>query len=436
MSGPTRVALTGMGVITSIGRDLASFAAGLRHGACGISWLRRISTARIPVKIGAEIRNWNWRDSLAAVPWAGKSLGARGQRILNRAPESTRLSACAAAQALAQSGLLASPPEAERIGLVVAGSNLHQQYIHENSGRFREEPQYINPTYAIYFLDTSQVGCLSELFDLRGLGYTAGGSSASGNVALYHAWQWIRTGILDACVVVGASADFSAVELQAFSILGAACSEPYRTPPEQACRPFDRDRAGFVLGEGSACVVLENFDSARQRGAGLLGELKGASLALDGNSLANPVLEGEIKAMRIALREAGADPADIGYINAHGTSSVLGDQVESEALCSVFGEHPAGAPVNSTKSLTGHCMFAAGIIEFIACAIQLNEGFLHPNLNLANPLDSDLHFAGPAAQPLRASLALSNGFGFGGFNSSLVFGKVEPDLGARSASAA
>jgi malonyl-[acp] decarboxylase len=247
-----------------------------------------------------------------------------------------------------------------------------------------------------------------------------GGASASGNVALYHAWQWIRTGLLDACVVVGASADFSEVELQGFAILGAACGEPSGLQPREACRPFDRDRTGFVLGEGSGCVVLENLGVARRRGVRVLGEVRGGSLVLDGNSLANPALDGEIKAMRVALREAGVAAAEIGYLNAHGSASVLGDQVECEAVAAVFRDHLANLPVNSTKSLTGHCMFAAGIIEFIACVIQLNEGFLHPNLNLVNPLDARLSFAGPRARPLQARLALSNGFGFGGFNSSLV----------------
>lgn len=417
--------MTGMGVVTSIGRDIGSFAEGLRNGVCGIASLAGIPAGKISVKIGAEVQDLDWRQCLEALPRAGPGFATRSKKILNRAPKSTRLSACAAAQALAQSGLLESALAAERIGLIVAGSNLHQRYIHENAARFREDPEYINPTYALSFLDTSQVGCLSEMFALQGLGYTVGGASASGNVALYHAWQWIRTGVLDACVVVGASADFSEVELQAFSILGAACGEPYNTQPQQACRPFDRDRAGFVFGEGSGCVILENLDTARRRGAGLLGELRGGSLVLDGNSLANPAVEGEIKAMRMALREAGVEAADIGYINAHGSSSVLGDQVECEALVSVFRDHLAGLPVNSTKSLTGHCMFAAGIVEFIACAIQLNEGFLHPNLNLRNPLDARLDFAGPVARPLQAKLALSNGFGFGGFNSSLVLGKLE-----------
>ncbi len=425
MRAQHRVAVTGMGVVTSIGPDLGSFAQALRQGACGISWLRRIPTAKIPVKIGAEIPGFDWRQALETVPGADDKFRARARKILQRTPESIRLSACSAAQAMAQSSLLGSTSAAGRSGLIVAGSNLHQRYIHENSAKFLTEPEYINPSYALSFLDTSQVGCLSEMFGLHGMGYTVGGASASGNAALFHGWQWIRAGILDTCIVVGASADFSALELQSFSILGAASGEPYATPPEQACRPFDRDRSGFVLGEGSGCVILENFEHARRRGANLLGELLGGSLILDGNSLANPSVAGEIEAMQTALREAEVEAADIGYVNAHGTASHLGDQVECEALAEVFGHRLAEVSINSTKSLTGHCMFAAGVIEFIACVLQLSEGFLHPNLNLDHPLDARLNFAGPAARPLAAKLALSNGFGFGGFNSSLVLRKLE-----------
>jgi malonyl-ACP decarboxylase len=425
MSGPQRVAVTGMGAVTSIGHDLRAFAAALRVGACGIAPLRRIPADKISVKIGAEIHDFDWRQSLESLPWTTPNFGARARKILNRAPDSTRLSACAAAQALAQSGLLDAPPSANRIGLIVAGSNLHQRYIHENSARFREEPEYINPSYALSFLDTSQVGCLSELFALRGMGYTVGGASASGNVALHHGWQWIQAGVLDACVVVGASADFSEVELQAFSTLGAACGEPCAFPPAQACRPFDRDRAGFVFGEGSGCVVLENLDRARRRNAPRWAELKGASVVLDGNSLPNPDAAGEVEAMRLALQAAGVEAAAIGYLNAHGSASPLGDQTECEALIEVFGARLARIPINSTKSLTGHCLFAAGIIECIASVLQLKAGFLHPNLNLEHPLDARPNFAGPTAQPLAAHLALSNSFGFGGFNSSLVLGTSE-----------
>ncbi len=419
-TGLARAAVVGTGVVTSVARDIESFSKALRDGACGIDQLRRTEGGAVPRGIGAEILDFDWRTCVGGVPGFDREFGGRAGKILNRAPESTRLSACAAVQALTQSRLLDSRPPTDRVGLIVAGSNIHQRFIHENGVRFLEEPEFINPSYALSFLDSSQVGCLSELFGIHGMGYTVGGASASGNVALYHAWQWIRHGVVDACVVVGASADFSGVERQGFSILGAACGEERRDQPKRACRPFDRDRSGFVLGEGSGCVVLENLDAALGRKAVVLGELLGGSLALDGNSLPNPSCAGELRAMRLAMEQAGVTPGQVDYINAHGSSSRLGDEVECEAILALFGLLAGRVPVNSTKSITGHCMFAAGIIEFIACLIQMNEGFVHPNLNLENPIEPGIKFAGAEAAPLDARIALSNGFGFGGINSSLV----------------
>lgn len=418
-----RVGVTGLGVVTSIGHDVPSFIESLHEGRSGIARLTQIPTAGLEVTIGAEVRDHDWRAAMGRYPDFDASLAARSRKLLARVPNSIRLSAAAVAEALTQANLRTTGLAPERIGLIVAGSNLHQRYIHEARVRFEEEPAYVPPAYALHFSDVSQVGYLSELFGLRGMGYTAGGASASGNVALHQAGLWIRHGVMDACVVAGASADLSAVELQGFSILGAACSGPANDPPERACRPFDRDRQGFVFGEGSGCVVLENLDSARRRGAPVLGELRGSAMLLDANSHPNPSPAGEEKVIRLALAAAQSDPGEIGYVNAHGSSSTVGDEVESEALIRAFAGHLDQFAVNSTKSLTGHCLSSAGVIEFIATLAQLNQRFLHPNLNLSHPLTDRLRFAGARAEPLAAQTALSNGFGFGGINTCLVVGR-------------
>lgn len=412
-----------MGVVTSIAPDTASFVEALRAGRSGIARLTRIPSDRIEVKIGAEIPAHDWLAAIEGSSGNDAELTPRARKILARVPPSIRLSASAAAEALAQSGLLRSGISRERIGLVVAGSNLHQSYIHDNRGRFQDNA-YLHPTYALYYSDTSQVGCLSELFDVRGMSYIVGGASASGNVALHQASLWLRHGVLDACIVVGAASDFSEVELQGFSILGAACGEPWNATPATACRPFDRARAGFVFGEGSACVVLENL-AARTRDTRALGELRGSAMLLDANAHPNPSLAGEQRVMRVALESAGLAPADIGYLNAHGSASVVGDETECAAIAAVFGEHLVRLPVNSTKSLVGHCMSAAGVIECVATLLQLNHRFLHPNLNLLDPLTDRLRFAGATALPLDARFAISNSFGFGGINTSLVLARGE-----------
>lgn len=423
MPDGARVCVTGMGVVTSIAPDTASFIEALRAGRSGIARLARIPTDRIEVKIGAEVAAHDWLAAIERFSRGDADLAPRARKILARVPPSIRLSASAAAEALAQSGLLRSAVPPERIGLVVAGSNLHQSYVHDNRVRFQQENAYLHPTYALYYSDTSQVGCLSELFDIRGMGYIVGGASASGNVALHQASLWIRHGVLDACVVVGAASDFSEVELQGFSILGAACGEPWNATPAAACRPFDRARAGFVFGEGSACVVLENLAAARARDTCVLGELRGSAMLLDANAHPNPSLAGEQRVIRLALESAGLQPDDIGYLNAHGSASVVGDETECAAIAAVFADHLDRLPVNSTKSLVGHCMSAAGVVEFVATLLQLNHRFLHPNLNLVDPLTDRLHFAGATAQPLDAPFAVSNSFGFGGINTSLVLAR-------------
>jgi malonyl-ACP decarboxylase len=210
------------------------------------------------------------------------------------------------------------------------------------------------------------------------------------------------------------------LELEAFAILGAACCGQFANDPGQACRPFDQAHEGFVWGQGSASVVLESFD--RIDGRPIKGAIAGASLLLDGNHLPDPTVEGESRAMRAALESAGVEPESIGFISAHGSSSPLGDRTECAAIKSVFHDSLANIWINSTKSLTGHCFSASGMIELIASVLQLNGRFVHPNRNLDNPIDLQLKLAGSQAEPLsdRYQYALSNGFGFGGINSTLV----------------
>jgi malonyl-ACP decarboxylase len=211
--------------------------------------------------------------------------------------------------------------------------------------------------------------------------------------------------------------------LEAFALLGAAKSGERHQDAERVCRPFDRDHDGFVWGEASACLVLESLESAQARCAPELGEIVGCSLLLDGHHLPNPSVDGEIRAMRSALNAAGLSPGQIGYVNAHATSSPLGDRTECQALKAVFADQLATPPINSTKSLVGHCMSAAGVLEAICSLIQMNDGFLHPNLNLQHPIDPDLHFAPAHSTVLEAEYALSNGFGFGGINSTVLLRK-------------
>ncbi|MEM7345723.1 MAG: beta-ketoacyl synthase N-terminal-like domain-containing protein, partial [Chloroflexota bacterium] len=251
-------------------------------------------------------------------------------------------------------------------------------------------------------------------------GLTVGGASASGNGGIIQGYRLVQWDLADICVVVGAIQDLSPLEIQAFNSLGALGGKTI-TEATQVCRPFDARREGFIYGQGAGCLILESEASAKQRGVTLLAELAGCSLVLDGNHLTNPNPEGEARAMQQALQMANLSPGDVDYLNTHGTSSVLGDEAEINAIKAVFGEFTANVWLNSTKSVTGHCLTAAGVIEAIATILQMNGGFAHPNLNLEQPIDDQCCFVGQKSHPLNINVAMSNAFGFGGINSSVVF---------------
>ncbi|HVH40998.1 MAG TPA: beta-ketoacyl synthase N-terminal-like domain-containing protein, partial [Labilithrix sp.] len=311
----------------------------------------------------------------------------------------------------------------ERCGVVVAGQNLNQRTAFENAARFAAAPEHLSPSYAMFHLDTDHVGAISELLGSHAEGMTVGGASASGNVAIVQAMRLVRDGYLDSCLVVGAMTDLSPMELAALESVGALVGDRYEMRPEEACRPFDRDREGFVYGQSCACLVLEALGHASERGAPVWGELLGGSVVLDGRRSTEPSASGEASAMRKALADARVRPEDLDYVNAHGTASRLGDPTELEALADVLAEHLPRVWVNSTKGLVGHGIGAAGVVEAVATLIQLQGGFVHPNKNLASPLRDGVRFAAAESASCDLAVAMSNSFGFGGFNSSIVLGK-------------
>jgi malonyl-ACP decarboxylase len=411
----TRVMITGMGIVCSIAQTVQEFVEAIREGRSGITKLPE--QYNHSVRIGAWIKDFSWQNWLNKLSDLDPAIHRRACKILNNTTDSTRLSACGAIQAFQNAHSAGMNKTPDELGIIVAGSNLAQSYTVENWKRFSESGR-MNPRYALSFFDSNQVGCLSEILAIRGPGLTIGAAAASSNAALFQAFHWIRCGLVKRCLVVGAAMEFSPMELEAFAILGAASCNQFAGDPDRACRPFDQAHEGFVWGQGSASVMLE---SAQWRG-GLpaIGEISGVSLLLDGNHLPDPSADGEARAMRAALESAKLEPDRIGYINAHGSSSALGDRTECAAIKAVFQESISNIWINSTKSLTGHCFSASGTIELIATILQLNGGFVHPNRNLDNPIDLELKLAGNQAGPLSAQYALTNGFGFGGINSSLV----------------
>jgi malonyl-ACP decarboxylase len=414
---PVRV--TGMGIVSSIGHDVAAFGRSLLEGRSGIGRITRETVPPLAVKIGAEIEDFSFPTMLREMIGVPDALKDVAWRLARREPFTIQTSVIAALQAWQQANVHERKVSPERIALVIAGHNTTQNYAYGLNATFQTQPEYLTPRYAVQFMDSHQIGVLSEIFGIQGEGCVAGGASASGNVGIIQGMRLIQAGLADACLVVGVVADLSPMEIQGFHALGAMGGKHFRDAPEKACRPFDAQHEGFIYGQAAACVVLEAGDAADARGTASLAEVLGGAINLHATASPQPDVDGEARAMRGALAQSGLAPDEIAYVNTHGTSSPLGDVTEARAIEQVFGAHFPNVWLNATKGLTGHCLNSAGVVELIATVIQMREGFLHPNANLEKPIHA-ARFVGATALRERVDVAMSNSFGFGGINTSIV----------------
>jgi malonyl-ACP decarboxylase len=413
------VAVTAASVLSPLADDLDGFTAALLAGRSAVQLSPTDGGSGLPVAA---------LDGFALADWARRHLPddpattARLRKVAGRAALPARTAACVALRAVRDSGL-SRDRLADGTALLVAGSNLALAHQAETVLGHDRAPGRLRASYALTHLDVDVVGVVSELTGIRGEGWTLGGASASGTLALVQAARTIAAGWAERVLVVAPAAELSPVEAESFRRTGALAHEHLRAEPTRMCRPFDRDRQGFVRGQAAAAVVLERADAARERGAGVLAEIAGHGQRLDARRGTEPDAEGQAAAMRAALATAGLAPGDIDYVNAHGTGSVLGDETEAASLHKVFGGC-TGLRVNSTKPLTGHCLSAAGLVEAVATIAQLRAGSVHPNPNLEHPV-ADLPWAGRTAERRPLRTALSNSFAFGGINASVVI-RVQP----------
>ncbi len=412
-SGRAEVAVTSAAVLTSVADDLDGFAEALRQGRSGVRATRD--------EVGPEARTpaAAWLDGFTVHGWADRLDAATAERLVRvtgRAAPPAHTGACVAVAATRDAGL--EPAELAGTGLVVAGNNLGLAYQAEALRRFADRPSALRPSHALAHLDTDVIGVVSEATGVSGEGWQAGAASASGSVGVLLASRMIAAGDLTHCLVIAPLAELSAAELRAFHGSGAMAGPEFRDEPRRMCRPFDRDRQGFVYGQGAAAVLLENADAAAARGAKPLATVAGHAQRLDGRRGTAPDPAGQAAALRAALESADAAPGDVDYVNAHATGSVTGDAAEARALTEVFGS--SGPRVNSTKPLIGHCMGAAGLLELVATLVQMRDGFLHPNPNLDHPIDHAPPLVGRAAVPASLGTAVSNSVAFSGINCALV----------------
>lgn len=421
---PARVVVTGVGALTPIGETADQMFASLKQGRSAIGRWKRMDP-RICSKVGGDLSDFDLSAHLARVGSAyPASISARALRLNHEVPLSTAMTTAVALQAHAQAGLFERGVAPERFGHVLGGHNLTFNYVHENARVFEQEPEYIEPLYAIKSWDTDVLSVSAELLDVRGPAFTVGAACASSNVAMQCGLDLIRAGRADVVLVTGAPMELSPVSVQGCAMLEAISYHSYNDAPTRASRPFDAKREGFVPSHGAAALVIESLESAMARGARIRAEVLGAATVSAASRHAKPHFESQVRAIAGALHDAGVAPKDVDYVNAHATSTPLGDAVEVAALRRVLGAHVTRIPVNATKSMLGHALTAASALELVATVLQIENSYVHPTINQEVPdPEFDLDFVPNQGREHAIGVALSNAFGFGGYNSCVVLGR-------------
>lgn len=403
----TKLVITGMGAVTPIGVGVPAYWQALTAGKCGIGRITRFDASDLPVQIAAELKDF---DPAAYMP---KTLARTMDPFMQYA-------FVAAEEALGDSGLdIAADPD--RVGIVM-GTAMDGVTTVAGTQAAYDAGKRVGPRFVPMTIGNIAAAQISIAHGITGPSMTLNTACSAGGDAIMTAAMLLRTGEANAVLAVGGESILCQIVVAGLSQAHALSRR--NDDPEQACRPFDADRDGFVIGEGGGALILETEEHARARGAHIYAELAGYANTSDAHHVTAPHPEGAGAAacMRRALKRAGLQPSDIGYINAHGTSTGLGDIAETQAVKAVFGGRESAPPVSSTKSMTGHLMGAGGITESIACILAIRDGILPPTLHLAHPDPAcDLDYIPNEARKTRITAAMSNSLGFGGQNSSLIF---------------
>lgn len=402
------IAISGVGVTSAIGQGKAAFLSALLDGQHRFDTMRRpgrqLPASQVnetPGFLGAEMGELSMPPSIP-------------KNLLRTASLSGQVALATLHEAWEDAGLSAVAPA--RIGLVIGGSNVQQRELVQTHDAYRGRETFLRPTYGMSFMDSDLCGLCSEAFGIRGFAYMLGGASASGQVAVIEAIHAVESGRVDVCIAMGALMDLSYWECQGLRSLGAMGSDRYARDPASACRPFDRDRDGFIFGESCGAVVIERVRTAQRTGRRPYARVSGWAMGVDANRNPNPSMEGEVAVIQTALKNAGLAPQDIDYINPHGTGSNIGDTTEVQSLLRCGLGH---ARINATKSIIGHGLSAAGAVELVAVLLQMKAGRLHPTRNLDNPIDASLDWVGSQAVSHTMENALNLSMGFGGVNTAV-----------------
>lgn len=423
-----RVVVTGMGVINPMGNDVQTMWGAMKEGQSGVGYTTVFDASKFPTRISAQIKNWDITQT-GEDPQVWKHRGRH-----------TKFAAGAAKQAVEASGVLDAIEDPTRFGVYLGSGEGDQDFSAftrmmtaaidgdklDVAKFIRAGLETLNPLIEVEQEPNMPVAYLAGMFNAQGPNANCLTACAASSQAIGEATELIRRGDVDVMLSGGAHSMIHPFGVTGFNLLTALSTS--NDEPTKASRPFDRLRDGFVLGEGAAMVVLEELEHAKKRGAEIYGEVMGYGTTADAYRITDihPQGRGAIACMRMAIRDAGITPDRVQYVNAHGTSTSVNDRVETVACKEVFGERAMQTPVSSTKSMMGHLIAAAGVTETIVCLLAIRDNVLPPTINYENPdPECDLDYVPNAAREARCDVALSNSFGFGGQNVSLVVGRFK-----------
>lgn len=408
-----RVVITGMGAVTPLGNSADAFWEGLKAGKNGIKAITKFDASETGISVAGELKDFDPKEFM-------------DRKVAKRMDEYSQFGVAAAVQAVEMSGIDTEKTNMDRFGVIVGsgigGLNAMEQQIIKMHDK---GPQRVAPLFVPMAIGNMVAGNISIAIGARGINTSIVTACASGNNSIGEAFRNIKHGYSDVIIAGGAEGTINEIGIAGFAALNALSTS---SDPDCASIPFDKERHGFVMGEGAGVLMLESLDHALERGATIYGEIVGYGATGDGYHMTAPSPDGSGagRAMKLAMEEAGITPADIGYINAHGTSTPANDSSETQAIKYAFGDAAKDVAISSTKSMTGHLLGAAGGIEAVACVKALQENFLPPTIGLQVPdEDCDLDYIPNVGKEKEIQYALNNSLGFGGHNAVTLFKKWE-----------
>ena len=416
MNNVRRVVITGLGTVTPVGNDVERFWSNLKNGVSGIRAIDAFDTTAYDCKIGGQVRDFDPKPFF------------KNPKDVRRTDRFTQLAMAAAKMAVADSGIdIENLEQRDRFGVIVSTGIGGLKTLQDQLTILLTKGPSRNSPFTIPMLISNMAsGFISMEFNLHGPNLCIVTACATSNNAIGESWRIIKSGDADLFLAGGAEAPIVEIGLAGFSAMKALSTR--NDEPERASRPFDRDRDGFVMSEGAGVVVVEELEHAKARGAKIYCEITGYGLSADAYHMTAPPPDGEgaARAMQLALEHARIAPDQVDYINAHATSTDIGDICETRAIKQVFGEHAYKVAISSTKSMTGHLLGGAGGVEMAACALAIRDSVIPPTINLENPGEEcDLDYTPNVARERKVRIVLNNSFGFGGHNATLVAAAFE-----------